>query len=179
MMAAAPKTQGEILFEQYLESQGMSFEFEKEHAGKSKRPDYTIDWKGQTVVFDVKDFDPPERISRGYQQVDPYTPVREKINQGREKFKEYKEHCCGLVLHNAGLPFLMLEKPDIMLGTMYGDAGFTFPVNTSTSVGDASQINRLFWARARWLGQIGRKHKIRPSPHSSPLSGFGHTFWLS
>src|SRR2546428_9005665 len=48
-------THGEILFEQYLESQGLPFEFEKEHAGRSKRPDYTIEWDGKTIIFDVKD----------------------------------------------------------------------------------------------------------------------------
>jgi hypothetical protein len=57
-MTEGSRTQGEILFEQYLESQGLPFEFEKKHAGKSKRPDYTVEWKGHTVIFDVKDFQP-------------------------------------------------------------------------------------------------------------------------
>ncbi len=126
-MTDTVRTAGEILFEKYLQSQKLSFEFEKECAGKSKRPDYTIEWEGQTVVFDVKDFDPPSRVSMGFQQIDPYTPVREKINQGRDKFKQYKEYCCGLVLHNAGSPFVMLHEPNFMLGAMYGDSGFTFP----------------------------------------------------
>ena len=117
------RTAGETLFERYLQSQRLPFDFEKEHAGKSKRPDYTIEWEGRTVVFDVKDFDPPSRISTGFQQVDPYPRVREKIDQGRDKFKQYKEYCCGLVLHNVGSPFVMLERADFMLGAMYGDSG--------------------------------------------------------
>ena len=58
-MTGTFRTKGEILFERCLEAQNITFEFEKEHPGKSRRPDYTIGWEGQTVVLDVKDFDPP------------------------------------------------------------------------------------------------------------------------
>jgi hypothetical protein len=123
-MNEIPRTQGEILFEQYLASQCLAFEFEKEHAGKSKRPDYTIAWHGQTIVFDVKDFDPPEKAPTGF----------------------------------------ALRETDIMLGAMYGDSGFTFPVNTSTGVGDASQLKRAF---------LGRGKMIRPNwtePQNTTIS---------
>jgi hypothetical protein len=152
-MGELTRTQGENLFERYLAAQHLPFEFEKEHAGKSKRPDYTIEWNGQTVVFDVKDFDPPKEFPTGA-AFDPYIRIREKIEQGRDKFKEYKECCCGLVLHNLGNPFVMLDEPDIMLGSMYGDFGFTFPVNTRTGVGDASRMKRAF---------LGRGKMIRPN----------------
>jgi hypothetical protein len=155
-MTENSRTQGEILFEQYLSAQGLSFEFEKEHIGKSQRPDYTINWRGATVVFDVKDFDPPEKFPTGFGAFDPYPRVREKIDQGRKKFKQYKEFCCGLVLRNLGDPFVMLDKPDIMLGAMYGDSGFTFPVDTSTGVGNSSKMKRAFldngkMIQPRWL----------------------------
>lgn len=55
-MTEPARTKGEILFEQYLETQGLPFEFEKQYLGKSKRPDYSIEWKGVPVVFDVKDY---------------------------------------------------------------------------------------------------------------------------
>ena len=163
-MAEALRTKGEILFEQYLATQKLTFEFEKEHAGKSKRPDYTIAWNGRPVVFDVKDFDPPEKYPTGGGQFDPYPPIREKVEQGRDKFTQYKEFCCGLVLRNLGRPFVMLDKPDIMLGAMYGDSGFTFPVNTRTGVGDASKLNRAF---------LGRGKMIRPNwsqPQNTTIS---------
>ena len=163
-MDGAERTQGQILFEQYLESQGQPFEFEKEHAGNSKRPDYTIDWKGQAVVFDVKDFDRPEKFPTGFGFFDPYTRIREKIEQGRDKFKQYKEFCCGLVLHNVGQPFVSLHEPDIILGAMYGDSGFTFPVDTRTGVGDANKLKRAF---------LGRGKMIRPNsskPQNTTIS---------
>jgi hypothetical protein len=148
-MSDSSRTPGEVVFEKYLDSQNIPFEFEKEHAGKIKRPDYTIEWEGKTVVFDVKDFDPPDRFPTGFGQFDPYTPVREKINQGRDKFKQFKEYCCGLVLYNAGQPLVFLDKPEIMLGAMYGDSGFTFPVNLTTGIGDASQLKQAFLNRGK------------------------------
>lgn len=163
-MTESPRTPGEILFEQYLRGQNLPFEFEKEHPGKSKRPDYTIEWNSQTVVFDVKDFDPPEKFRTGFGFFDPYTRIREKIDQGRDKFKQYKEYCCGLVLHNGGDPFVSLHEPDIMLGAMYGDSGFTFPVDTKTGIGNASQLKPAF---------IGRGKMIRPNwsePQNTTIS---------
>jgi len=147
-------TQGEQVFEGYLQSQSIPFEFEKEHPGKSKRPDYTIEWQGQTILLDVKDFDPAATPLSGFGQFDPYTPIRQKIDEGREKFKQFKDYCCGLVLYNESRPLIMLENVDIMLGAMYGDSGFTFPVNMDTGIGDASQLQQAF---------LGRGKMIRPN----------------
>jgi hypothetical protein len=150
-MSDSSRTPGEVVFEKYLDSQNIPFEFEKEHAGKSRRPDYTIEWEGRTVVFDVKDFDPPKTFKTGFMQFDPYPPIREKIDQGRDKFKQFKEHSCGLVLYNAGAPLVSLESVDIMLGAMYGDSGFTFPVNLTTGAGDASQMKPAFLNRGKMI----------------------------
>jgi hypothetical protein len=83
-MPESPCTPGEVLFEKYLNLQHIPFEFEKEHPGKSKRPDYTIEWEGRAIVFDVKDFDPPDSFRIGFGAFDPYPPIREKIDQGRD-----------------------------------------------------------------------------------------------
>jgi len=163
-MTEMTRTPGETLFEQYLRAQNLPFEFEKEHPGRSRHPDYTIEWNGQTVVFDVKDFVPPEKAALGFGFFDPYTRIREKIEQGRDKFKQYKEYCCGLVLYNGGQPFVSLHEPDIMLGAMYGDSGFTFPVDTKTGVGDKSQLKSAF---------LGRGKMIRPNwsqPQNTTIS---------
>src|ERR1700686_3484154 len=90
----------------------------------------------------------------GFGAFDPYPPIREKIDQGRDKFKQFKEYCCGFVLFNAGRPLLLLDSPDVMLGSMYGDSGFSFPVNTTTGIGDANQIKQTF---------LGRGKMIRPN----------------
>jgi hypothetical protein len=83
-MPESPCTPGEVLFEKYLNLQHIPFEFEKAHPGKSKRPDYTIEWEGRAIVFDVKDFDPPDSFRIGFGAFDPYPPIREKIDQGRD-----------------------------------------------------------------------------------------------
>lgn len=163
-MSVQSRTPGETLFEQYLATQHIEFEFEKEYSGKSKKPDYTISWNGQPIVFDVKDFDPPSRYPTGFGQFDPYPPIREKIEQGREKFKQYKEFCCGLVLRNLGHPFVRLENANILLGAMYGDSGFRVPVNTNTGVGDVGKMNHAF---------LGRGKMIRPNwsqPQNTTIS---------
>ncbi len=164
-MTEIPRTQGEILFEQYLASQSLPFEFEKEQAGKSRRPDYAIEWRGSTVLLDVKDFDAPTEMVKGFSGAfDPYPRIREKIEQGRDKFKQFKDVCCALVLCNLGNPFVRLQDSDIMLGAMYGDSGFTFPVNTKTGIGDASKLRRTF---------LGKGKMIRPNlskPQNTTIS---------
>lgn len=157
-MTEAVHTQGEIRFERYLRSLFLPFEFEKAHAGKSKRPDYTIEWDGKTVVLDVKDFDPPKSLPHGFGTFDPYPRIREKIQQGRDKFTQYKKFCCGLVLCNLGDPFVRLDKAEIVLGAMYGDCGFTVPLDAGAGVGDAAKVGWTFLNR----GKMIRPHWSQP-----------------
>lgn len=153
-----PRTEGEVLFEQYLTCQGLPFEFEQEHTGKSKRADYTIHWDDTLCLFDVKDFEPPPDAQSGGGAFDPYPRIREKIDQGRDKFKEYKDFCCALVLRNLGDPSVRLEDADTMLGAMYGDSGFTFPVDTRTGIGNADAMQSAFLGR----GKMMRPHWSKP-----------------
>jgi hypothetical protein len=44
-----------------------------------------------------------------------------------------------------------LHEPDVMLGAMYGDSGFTFPVDTSTGVGDNTKLKRAFLGRGKMV----------------------------
>ena len=143
-MSSNKRTEGEKLFERYLASQDIPFEFEKKQPGKSKLPDYSIEWRGKTVLFDVKDFAPPDDLTGGSGAFDPYPRIREKIEQGRDKFREFKNVCCALVLCNLGNPFVMLQDAHIMLGAMYGDSGFSFPVNVTTGIGDDTKLKRTF-----------------------------------
>lgn len=149
------KTEGEKLFERYLTSQGLSFEFEKEYQGKAKRPDYAIRWEDSPVLIDVKDFESP--LPSGVGAFDPYPPIREKIAQGCKKFKEYKNFCCALALFNNNA-FVMIQNADFVLGSMYGDSGFTFPINIQTGVGSADLIERKFLGR----GKMVRPHWSHP-----------------
>src|ERR1022692_2107126 len=104
-----------------------AFEFEKEYEGKKKRPDYTITKDGSKSLFDAKDFD-PMRPAPGFSQFDPYSRIRQRIDDGRQKFKEFKEFPCCIVLRNTGNAFVNVESPGIVLGSMYGDSGFKIPI---------------------------------------------------
>jgi hypothetical protein len=100
-MSESPRSEGEALFEQYLASQGLTFEFEKQHEGKSKRPDYAIEWKFKTIVFDAKEFKPPETFPTRFGGFyDPYTRIREKIEQGATSLESTSMSpagwCCGI-----------------------------------------------------------------------------------
>ena len=156
--ASLPATLGELLFQDYLAAMGYSYEFEKPFPGRKKRPDYTVNRNG-VFLFDVKDFDPC-MPSLGFGAYDPYPRIREKIDEGREKFKEFKDYPCSLVLKNNGNAFVHLETPDIMLGSMYGDAGFTMPV----WLGDGPMPSERPEAKRAFLG--GGK-MIRPRRHQN------------
>jgi hypothetical protein len=148
--APTPTTTGELLFQDYLDAMHYSYEFEREFAGKGKRPDYTVTKSG-LFLFDVKDFERHTPLGFGF--YDPYPRIREKIEEGREKFQEFKEFPCSLVLKNNGNVLVDLETVDIMLGSMYGDSGFSFPVDTSHGVA-VGPITPAF---------LGRGKMIRPT----------------
>jgi hypothetical protein len=54
--------------------------------------------------------------------------LRQRIDDGREKFKEFKEYPCSVVLRNTDNAFVNVETPSIVLGAMYGDSGFKIPL---------------------------------------------------
>jgi hypothetical protein len=136
-MTTADRTEGESQFERYLSSLGYAYEFEKSYPGRRKRPDYTIT-AGQIVLADVKDFN-PFNPGVGFQQVDVHFRIREKIQAGYKKFKEYKDFPCCVVLHNEGNPHVMITEPAIVLGCMYGTLGFQVPVHVGSGPTPAAE----------------------------------------
>lgn len=103
-----------------------SYDFEKEFPGRKRKPDYAIAKNDTLYLCDVKDFEPD--LPLGFMQFDPYVRIRERINAGRKKFKEYKDFACCVVLQNNGNAYVHSENPHIVLGAMYGNAGFTLPI---------------------------------------------------
>lgn len=136
------KTFSELLFERYLLSQGLnSFEFEKCWPGILKRPDYTLETEGSTLIFDVKEFpfrEPPAGIS----YASPYEPIRKKISQVRKQFQKFKDKPCTLVLYTHG--FESLHDPIAVNGAMYGEVGISIPFNRET--GAASEGSQTVFA---------------------------------
>jgi|SRR5215471_6488115 len=130
-VVADTKTEGELLFEKYLEQHSLKFEFHKRFPNKRKKPDYSVPFDGREFLFDVKDFASKEFPEFGG-YYDPIGPIRLKIDAAQEKFQEYKEYPCGLVLYNEGAPLVHLSEPIVVFGAMFGNPGFTTPIDTST-----------------------------------------------
>src|SRR6185437_13199376 len=124
------KTYGEQLFESYLASSGIAFEYEPSLPGVSQRIDFVVNNEAVgKILFEVKDIEtaPP---GLGFGTFDPYEPIRSHIEEGKDKFKATPNHVCVLVLVANPNSFVQLNEPEVILGAMYGNVGFTVPLDT-------------------------------------------------
>ena len=104
---ANQKTYSDELFEKYLISQSLRFDYEKdceirEKQGK-KTPDYTIYYDSQELIADVKEFDNRNLIGKKYISFklnEEIKPIKNKIQEAAKQFKDLKDKCCSLVLHS-------------------------------------------------------------------------------
>jgi hypothetical protein len=121
------KNISEELFEKYLRSQDLPFEFEKKYQDKSKLVDYTVPIDGRDFLFEVKQFEQRNYpLPTSVSAVDYYGPIRAKIDQAQRKFKEYAGFPCCLVLHSNEA--FVMDDPRAAFGAMYGDIGIQIPV---------------------------------------------------
>ena len=138
------RTAGERAFEKYLLESGLgSFEFERVHPGKRKRPDYSLDLERE-YLFDVKDMTQDEGI-------DFYRWIREQINQGNRKFREYKGRPCCIVMFAAGTWDTKLVTPFVVLGAMYGDYGISIPFDAERELFDSTQTESGFFKNGKMM----------------------------
>lgn len=146
------KTVSEQAFEEYLPRRGLIARYEELPDGITKPCDYSLDLGGKTVRFDVKEWDPQPPSRGGY--FDPYVPIRQEIEEGREKFKQYKGRGepCVLVLCHYGRQLIMLDAPTIF-GAMRGDLGWVVPFDTRTGVADTNRTEIGFLGGGRMVHQ--------------------------
>lgn len=137
-------TVSERAFEEYLAKRGIVPRYEELPNGITQPVDYSFEIAGQTLRLDVKEW-APNGPHLGVGSFDPYEPVRDKINEGRKKFKQYKRRGepCVLVLCHYGPQLIMLDAISIF-GAMRGDLGWVFPFNSDTGVGDTSRTETKF-----------------------------------
>jgi hypothetical protein len=88
------RTESEEKFEQYLSGQNLPWTRIPE--SNRKQPDYAVRHRDGNCVFEVKEFDEPE--TRPVGGFSPLPPIRDRINRAREKFTNYRDSCCGVVL---------------------------------------------------------------------------------
>jgi hypothetical protein len=143
-------TEGETLFAQYLTEQGIPFGYEQFEAGKCKPVDFTVQHPDcGTVLLEVKHIE--NQMPVGVRHIDFYKPIRAHIDAGKDKFREYKNRVCALVLFGAK-GFVKFDA-NTVLGAMYGDFGWSIPFNPKLRHHDASQ------AEAQFISGRGRMFK--------------------
>src|SRR5260370_23231221 len=122
------KTESERLFEMYLQTSGyLEFEFEPRISNGTARPDFLVTAANGPVLFEVKQFQPAaEDFQLGGGSYDPYGPIRDKIQEGRTKFREFKQNPCVLVLCNAGKPLVDLLW-EFLYGAMIRNLDYSIP----------------------------------------------------
>jgi len=122
------RNKSELLFEQYLALSGLlDVTFEPQFSGINQKPDFLVNLPDKrSLLFEVKEFRATSDDYRsGGGAYDPYAYIREKIDQGREKFKLFKDYCCCLVLFNDNKPLVDLSW-QMVYGAMLGNLGFRF-----------------------------------------------------
>ena len=141
------KTESELLFEDYLRNNGyLDFEFEPPVHGKKKHPDYLVRRNGQELFFEVKQREAPKHSPR-FAWFNPYSGIRSDIEKAREKFREFKDYCCSVVIANRGDPNTLLDA-EFIFGAMLGDLGFTFPILDTDDRHRFDTIQNVFLRRS-------------------------------
>jgi hypothetical protein len=149
------KTLGELAFEEYLNTQHIVFEHEPPLSFTNKLIDYVVTHATHEKIYlEVKDiYCPPPAGS--ISQFDPYRPIREHIEEGQRKFKDFAEELCALVLFAPPGSFVNLMEPHVMLGAMYGNLGFTIPFDSASGTADDTRIESKFL--------VGEGKMVRPT----------------
>jgi hypothetical protein len=125
------KTRSEKLFEQYLDLNGFKgkCDYEPSISGKTKRPDYRLNYNGRECFFEVKELrkkpnEPKERSAI----INPYSSLRKEINEARKKIKQFKDYPCSLVVFNIDDRQARL-RPNYVFAAMLGNEGFEMDID--------------------------------------------------
>src|ERR1022692_2633740 len=111
----AQRTISERVFESYLLQNGV--EWAQILEGTQKEPDYKVIVGSEVLIAEVKEFDHPKVFPVGGH--DPLPHLRNKINNARKKFKNYRDQSCGLILYNERSILVHLE-PTLILCALFG-----------------------------------------------------------
>ncbi|MFA5422245.1 MAG: hypothetical protein WC374_00105 [Phycisphaerae bacterium] len=126
------KNESEKIFEQYLNSNGYQekWAYEPTIPGKSKNPDYMLNFNNKNHFFEVKELREKLNTPKGAGHTNLYSSLRSEINEARKQFKEYKKFSCSLVVYNVDDGQAILA-PLFVLSAMLGNLGFSTKFNTA------------------------------------------------
>lgn len=121
------KNTSDLLFEEYLVSQGLAFDYEPLLPGNPNRIDYVVQHPEHGPIYlEVKQIE--VEMPKGFSQFDPYKPVRNHIRDGVKQFKHLPDTINALVFVAGPNSFVSLGEAVTMLGAMYGDFAFKVPI---------------------------------------------------
>lgn len=160
------KNPSDLLFERYLASQGIKFEYEPELVGTSNRIDYVVQHQQGSLYFEVKQIEVPLPQGRFFQW-DPYPPIRSHIRDGAKQFKGLPNTINALVFAAGQNSFVDLMAPTTILGAMYGDFAFRVPVDLGSGIPEDAEITTGF---IPGKGKMVQKHQIRNTRISAIVS---------
>ena len=150
-----PETESELLFQQYLQQLEIDADFEPKIPGIRSRIDFRFASNGTDIFCELKELHEKRPHPGGATPFNPYSGIRRMIEKGREKFKEYKERCCVLVVHNIN-DWQFRDHPQIVYGAMLGDLGLQFPFDAHQGT-LAQQGNHAFLDHGKMIDPKHRK----------------------
>jgi hypothetical protein len=114
MRTTSRKSRAETVFEQYLSTHGLRWEYET-FTGR-KKPDYLIPFANGKCVVEVKQINDPDPLPiRGF---NPDRPVRSKIHSARKQLGEYKDLPCGVAIYTESI--FGPSEPGVILAGTFG-----------------------------------------------------------
>jgi hypothetical protein len=146
------KNESEKIFEQYLNSNGYQekWAYEPTIPGKSKKPDYMLNFNNKNCFFEVKELrkKPDEPNFPAY--INPYKSLRSEINEVRRQFKEYKNYSCSLVVFNIDDRQARLA-PLYVYGAMLGNLGLEMDYDPEKGEVDTDSARNVFDKKGKMI----------------------------
>jgi hypothetical protein len=160
------KNESDLLFERYLTTQNLQFEYEPELEATTNRIDYLVQHPEGQLYLEVKQIQRP-LPPRGFSVMQPYSPIRSHIHDGAKQFRHLPNTINALVFAAGPNSFVNLTSSTAMLGAMYGDFVFRVPFNPSSGHHEQSEVTTGFQLGN---GKMLQKAGIRNSRISAIIS---------
>lgn len=141
-VTGAPSTESDLLMAEYLDGERIEWCFEPEFPGVSEHPDFVVRVRDVPVIIEVKTPE-PKSSPQVAGHFDPYRGIRKQIEKARQKFREFKDYCCNVVISNRGDSKTLLDAEHVF-GAMLGNLGFTFPILDNDDCHRLETIQNVF-----------------------------------
>jgi excisionase family DNA binding protein len=120
----------DLLFEKYLAEYGLGVAGREPVVPEnSGRISYKLRFKGKVLRFEVKELtEGAESLGLGGGILDPHLGIRREIDEVTEKFREFADESCCLVLYSRNLNLAEICTPSVVLDAMLGHVSWRVPI---------------------------------------------------